>query len=85
MNSINFDRELIIAIADASLEKQGRFMPPDGIRIISPMTLFAEAPTDVVIFPWNIKSEIAAYLEENLGENTRLWCAIPEVHEVGRL
>ena len=85
LNSINFDRELIIAIADASLEKQGRFMPPDGIRIISPMTLFAEAPTDVVIFPWNIKSEIAAYLEENLGENTRLWCAIPEVHEVGRL
>ena len=77
--------ELISAIADASLEKQGRFMPPNGIKIISPIALFAEAPTDVVIFPWNIKSEIAAYLGKNLGEQTRLWCAIPKMHEIGRL
>ena len=85
LNSVNVDNELISAIADASIEKQGRFMPPDGIRIISPITLFAKAPTDVVIFPWNIKSEIAAYLEENLGKHTRFWCAIPKMHEVTRL
>lgn len=85
LNSVNVDNELISAIADASIEKQGRFMPPDGIRIISPITLFAKAPTDVVIFPWNIKSEIVAYLEENLGKHTRFWCAIPKLHEVTRL
>ena len=85
LNSIDVDIELISAITDASLEKQGRFMPPHGLKIISPIELFSEAPTDVVIFPWNIKSEIAAYLGENLGEQTRLWCAIPEMHEVGRL
>ena len=82
MNSINLEAGLITAIADASLEKQNRFMPPHGIKIISPQQLFAEKPTDVVIFPWNIKSEIANYLRSNLGEGVRLWCAIPEMHQV---
>ena len=82
LNSIEIEAGLIEAIADTSTEKQSRFMPPNGIRIISPMTLFVESPTDIVIFPWNIKSEIAQYLEENLGEKTRLWSVIPEMHEV---
>ena len=82
LNSIEVDSNLVIAIADVSLEKQQRFMPPHGIRIISPQELFEESPTDVVIFPWNIKSEIASYLRSNLGEGVRLWCAIPNMHEV---
>ena len=82
LNSIDVDPDLITAIADVSLEKQDRFMPPYGIDIISPDALFSEMPTDVVIFPWNIKSEIAKYLRLNLGDDIRLWCAIPEMHEV---
>ena len=82
LNSIEVDPNLVIAIADVSLEKQQRFMPPSGIRIISPQELFTEKPTDVVIFPWNIKFEIAHYLRSNLGSEVRLWCAIPEMHEV---
>ena len=81
-DSINLEGGLITAIADASQEKQNRFMPPHGIKIISPQQLFSEKPTDVVIFPWNIKSEIANYLRSNLGDGVRLWCAIPEMHEV---
>ena len=83
LNSINVDLDLISAIADASLEKQSRFMPPNGIEIISPQELFSKEPTDVVIFPWNIKNEIAEFLRENLNSQTRLWCAIPCMHEVG--
>ena len=83
LNSINVDVGLISAIADASLEKQSRFMPPNGIEIISPQELFSKEPTDVVIFPWNIKNEIAEFLRENLNSQTRLWCAIPRMHEVG--
>lgn len=82
LNSIDIAPGLITAIADASLEKQSRFMPPNGIKIISPETLFAESPTDVVIFPWNIRSEIAEFLNNNLGERTRLWSVIPEMREV---
>ncbi len=82
LNLIQIEDGLIQAIADASLEKQARFMPPHGIRIFSPEELFSESPTDVVIFPWNIKFEIASYLRANLADSVRLWCAIPELHEV---
>ena len=82
LNSIEVDPNLLIAIADMSLEKQRRFMPPHGIKIIAPQDLFTAKPTDVLIFPWNIKSEIANYLRENLGEEVRLWCAIPNMHEI---
>jgi hypothetical protein len=57
-------------------------MPPNGTKIVSPQDLFSADPTDVVIFPWNIKTEIATYLRQNMGENVRLWCAIPTMHEI---
>jgi hypothetical protein len=82
LNSIGIEPNLMTAIADVSLEKQERFMPPHGIKIISPQDLFIAAPTDIVIFPWNIKTEIAKFLRSNLGEDVRLWCVIPELHEV---
>ena len=82
LNSIDIDPGLIVAIADASIEKQNRFMPPYGIEVISPQELFMGDPTDVVIFPWNIKAEIANYLRSNLGNEVRIWCAIPEMHQV---
>ena len=82
LNSIDVAPNLVRAIADLSLEKQKRFMPPNGIRIISPQELFLEKPTDVIIFPWNIKSEIAAFLRSNLGDQIRLWCTIPEMHQI---
>jgi hypothetical protein len=71
-----------MAIADVSQEKQQRFMPPHGTEIISPQALFIQKPTDVIIFPWNIKSEIASYLRTNMGHEVRLLCEIPEMHEV---
>jgi hypothetical protein len=82
LNSIQIKEGSIQAIADASLEKQARFMPPDGIRIFSPQELFSENPTDVIIFPWNIKFEISTFLRSNLDRSVRLWCVIPEMHEV---
>jgi 2-polyprenyl-3-methyl-5-hydroxy-6-metoxy-1,4-benzoquinol methylase len=82
LNSIQNDENLVTAIADVSLEKQQRFMPPHGIKIISPEELITKNPTDVVIFPWNISTEIADYLRANLGDEVRLWCAIPEMRQV---
>jgi hypothetical protein len=82
LNSVDVEFGLITSIADASSEKQNRFMPPHAIPIISPRTLSNERPTDVIIFPWNIKNEIALQLKKRLGSQTRLWCAIPFMHEV---
>lgn len=82
LNSVEVEKGLIKAIADVSLEKQQRFMPPHGVEIISPEELFAQKPTDILIFPWNIKTEIAKFLYSNLDASVRLWCAIPEMHQV---
>jgi hypothetical protein len=82
LNSVDATPNLIRAIADISPEKQGRFMPANGIAIISPAELLVENPTDVVVFPWNIKLEIANMLRSYLGDQVRLWCLIPEMHEV---
>ena len=82
LNSIDAEIDLISAIADVSLEKQNRFMPPHGIKIIALTELVSKEPTDVIIFPWNIKMEIAMNLSQVLSPKTRLWCAIPFMHEV---
>ncbi len=83
LNSIEVEFGLITSIADASLEKQNRFMPPHAIPIVSPRALLEERPTDIIIFPWNIKNEIALQLKKRLGDHPKLWCAIPNMHEVG--
>lgn len=83
LNSIDLEEGMISAIFDLSLEKQNRFMPPHGISILSPQKLFSESPTDIILFPWNIKAEIATYLRTSLGEEIRLWCIIPEIQKVG--
>jgi len=83
LNSIDLNSsELVLGIADLSLEKQGRFMPPYGINIISIENLVLSNPTDIVIFPWNIKKEIAEQLRSQFDKRVRLWCAVPDMHEV---
>jgi len=82
LNSIDATPKLVAGIADLSPEKQGRIMPINGIKIISPEELFRKNPTDIVIFPWNIKLEIASYLRLHLGDEVRLWCLVPELHRV---
>ena len=82
LNAMSIESGLIRAIADISLEKQKRFLPSYGIEIISPQELFESKPTDILIFPWNIKNEISDYLRANCDNEVRLWCAIPKMHQV---
>jgi hypothetical protein len=82
LNSNMITAGSIASIADTSLEKQSRFMPPNGIPIISPLELFDQKPTDIVIFPWNIKHEISNYLFERLGTSARFWIVVPKLTEI---
>jgi len=68
-------------IADESSEKQGRFMPTTGIPIVSPQEMFAQRPTDVIVFPWNISKEIAEKIRES-DNRIRIWRAVPRMEEV---
>ena len=71
-----------MAIADISDEKQSRFMPQFGIRIISPNNLVKYSPTDILVFPWNIEEEISLELRKILADDVKLWSAIPVLHEL---
>lgn len=82
LNYANADHGSILGIADASLEKQGRYISSHAIPIISPELLKSLHPSDVIIFPWNIKSEISKSLRDLLGESVNLWCLVPNIERV---
>jgi hypothetical protein len=82
LNSAQVTEGAILAIADASPEKQGRYLPPHAIQIISKEELICSEPTDVVIFPWNIIDEITDSLVPFLPPGTKLWRAIPFLEQV---
>jgi SAM-dependent methyltransferase len=48
----------IVAVFDASLAKQGRFLPGSHLPILSPQEISEVRPDDLVILPWNLKDEI---------------------------
>jgi predicted TPR repeat methyltransferase len=48
----------IVAVFDASLAKQGRFLPGSHLPILSPNAVREVRPDDLLILPWNLKDEI---------------------------
>jgi len=82
LNSSRVKEGAISAIADASPEKQGRYLPPHSIKIISQADLIRSQPTDVVIFPWNIIDEITKTLVPILPPETKYWRVIPSLEQV---
>lgn len=84
INVARIEPEWIIGIADASEEKQGLYMPSCLTPIISPTKLKSSNVTDVIIFAWNIKTEILEVLKSLLMDEVKIWCFIPDIHEVKR-
>ena len=76
------EAKVIKAIADESEEKQGRYIPSVGIKIVHPKEILDSQPTDIIIFPWNIKQEIIEYIDSNSSTKIRKWCIIPSIHQV---
>jgi hypothetical protein len=82
INAAHIESSWIKAIADEGSEKQGRYMPSYSIPIVSPSTLLEICPTDVVVFPWNIASEISQKITQLLGGEVRIWKAIPSMEKL---
>lgn len=66
-------------IADKSPHKQGMFLPGSRVPIVSVDYLLAEQPDYIVIFPWNIESEIVRELSAVRSWNGQFVVAIPHV------
>lgn len=82
LNASGVDKRWILAIADASFEKQGRFMPASGIPIVKPEEMVSLKPTDVVIFPWNLSHELAKIIVDLSKSPVRVWQAVPRMQRV---
>ena len=55
--------DLLSFVADASPHKQGLFLPGSHIPVVSESHIRAQKPDFVVIFPWNLRQEIAEQLD----------------------
>ncbi|WP_334167400.1 class I SAM-dependent methyltransferase [Achromobacter mucicolens] len=58
LNYAGIKPDLLSFVCDASPHKQGKYLPGSRIPILAPDALQASRPDFVVIFPWNISSEI---------------------------
>jgi SAM-dependent methyltransferase len=79
LNYLQVDSELIPAVFDAALSKQGKFLPGSHIPILPPDQLAQFNPDYVVILPWNLREEVTAQLKSVVPAHCKFVTAIPEL------
>jgi len=82
LNAARIRREWLHEIADSSHEKQGRYLPAEGVPIVSPTNMLANEPDDIIIFPWNISKEIKGKIDAQKKGNPSCWQVLPTLHRV---
>jgi SAM-dependent methyltransferase len=71
--------ELIRFVADLSPHKQGRYLPGSHIPVVAPERIDREKPDFIIVFPWNLRDEVAAQLAHAREWGARFVTAIPEL------
>lgn len=77
MNYAGIKPDLVPFVSDAAAAKIGRLMPGSHIPILAPDALRTSRPDYLVIFPWNIASEVKAQCADLAKLGTRFVTAIP--------
>lgn len=78
MNAAGVSARDVVLVADGNSYKQGKLLPGTGVPIVAPSALARATPTDVLILPWNIASEIIP-LVAGLVPTARCWTAVPNM------
>jgi SAM-dependent methyltransferase len=71
--------ELVRFVADLSPHKQDKFLPGSHIPVLAPSEIDKARPDFIVIFPWNLKSEVMAQLAHAREWGGRFVVAVPEL------
>ena len=79
LNFLNLSSSEIIAIADKSPMKQGKFVPGVAIPIVSPDELVNLNPKIIIIFAWNLRKEIVGFLKQIFPQYVDLIILIPKI------
>jgi hypothetical protein len=73
----------VVAVFDASLAKQGRFLPGSHVPILGPEAVREVRPDDLLILPWNLKDEIMGQMGFIRDWGGRFVIASPETKVIG--
>lgn len=79
MNYAGLKRDLIGFVCDASLSKQGKYMPGSHLPILAPSELAKRKPDWVIILPWNIADEVVRQQQQVLSWGGKFVVAVPEL------
>ena len=79
LNFAGAKSDLIKYVVDRSPHKQGKYMPGSRIPIVSEDRLKSDKPDYVVIFPWNLSSEITGQLKYAVGFGAEFIVAVPHL------
>ena len=79
LNCCGIKTDMIDFVIDANPNKQNKFLPGSHIPIVNEKILKQLKPDYVVIFPWNIKSEISEQLSYIRDWNGKFVIAIPRL------
>lgn len=79
LNFAGIKHDLIMAVADASPHKQGKYLPGSRIPVVAPEVLDQLQPDYIVLFPWNLRDELMTQLAHARRWGAQFVTAVPEL------
>ena len=83
LNMVGQTSSKILGIFDNSPEKYDRFMPNQAIPILSPANISKLQIDNLIVFPWNITSELVSDFKGKNNSVTKFWKAVPSITDLG--
>lgn len=82
LNYCGIKNDLIAFVVDANPHKQNKFLPASHIPVVNEQYLKDEKPDFVIIFPWNLKTEITNQLAYIKDWGGKFVVAVPELQVI---
>mgnify|MGYP006082332137 FL=1 len=79
MNYAAIKDNIISFVCDAAPAKQNKFLPGTHIPILHPDLLISHEVDYIIIFPWNISSEVKQQLREKIKYKAKFVTFVPEL------
>lgn len=79
LNYAGVKPDLLPYVCDASLSKQGRYLPGSHIPVLAPSALREQRPDVVLILPWNLAAEVVEQYRYIQDEGGQFVIAVPNL------